>query len=152
MIGKKGRIAVGRQRLHLFRKLSTMYFGGYYTNLLSSRLCADIIRSYSQLEEETHHRNIVAWRPVVVDVMEGYTNFPRESFEKHIETFYPLIVDLLSRDLNSEIRVAVQVLLRRVGEVKLGLPAVQSPVETPTSPRSSFSQHFTRPRKHSKGH
>ncbi|KAK2756807.1 guanine nucleotide exchange protein for ADP-robosylation factor [Arachnomyces sp. PD_36] len=115
-------------------------------------LCADIIRSYSQLEEETHQRNIVAWRPVVVDVMEGYTNFPRDSFDKHIETFYPLGVDLLSRDLNPEIRLALQALLRRVGEVKMGLPGIQSPVETPTSPRSSFSQqYFTRPRGHSKG-
>ena len=115
-------------------------------------LCADIIRSYSQLEEETHQRNIVAWRPVVVDVIEGYTNFPRESFEKHIETFYPLGIDLLSRDLNSEIRLALQSFLRRVGEVTLGIPTVHSPVETPTSPRSSMSQqYFTRPRRHSKG-
>jgi brefeldin A-inhibited guanine nucleotide-exchange protein len=85
-------------------------------------LCADIIRGFTQLEEESQQRNIIAWRPVVVDVMEGYTNFPREGFEKYIEVFYPLCVDLLSRDMGVEIRMALQGMLRRVGEVKLGLP------------------------------
>lgn len=94
-------------------------------------LCADIIRSFTQLEEESQQRNIIAWRPVVVDVMEGYTNFPRDGFEKHIETFYPLCVDLLDRDIGPEIRLALQGMLRRVGEVKLGLPEV--PI-TPSSP------------------
>ncbi|EEP81399.1 conserved hypothetical protein [Uncinocarpus reesii 1704] len=77
-------------------------------------LCADIIRGYVKLDEETQQRNISAWRPVVVDVVEGYTGFPRETFDKYIETFYPLGVELLSRDLNSEIRLALQSLLRRV--------------------------------------
>ncbi|KAL1961937.1 hypothetical protein VTN77DRAFT_766 [Rasamsonia byssochlamydoides] len=107
-------------------------------------LCADIIRSYVRLDEETQHRNIVAWRPVVVDVIEGYTNFPTESFSQHLETFYPLAVDLLSRDLNSEIRLALQSLLRRVGEVRLGLPP-QTPLEIPPSPRSPISQQFLSP-------
>ena len=53
-----------------------------------------------------------------MDVLEGYTNFPEADFCRHIETFYPLAVDLLSRDLSSETRVALQNLLRRVGEVK----------------------------------
>ena len=71
--------------------------------------------------------------------MEGYTTFPLEAFEKYIETFYPLAVDLLSRDLNSETRLALQGLLRRVGECRLGMPPV-TPLDTPVSPRSSFSQ------------
>jgi brefeldin A-inhibited guanine nucleotide-exchange protein len=98
-------------------------------------LCADIIRGFTQLEEDTQQRNIIAWRPVVVDVMEGYTNFPREGFEKYIEVFYPLGVDLLNRDLGVEVRLALQGLLRRVGEVKLGLPETKRPV-TPSSPTS----------------
>ncbi|KAG4431392.1 hypothetical protein IFR05_013121 [Cadophora sp. M221] len=94
-------------------------------------LCADIIRGFTLLEEESQQRNIIAWRPVVVDVLEGYTNFPREDFEKYIETFYPLGVDLLNRDLGAEVRMALQGLLRRVGEIKLGLP---ERTETPSSP------------------
>lgn len=90
-----------------------------------------------QLDEESQQRNIVAWRPVVVDVMEGYTNFPREGFEKHIDTFYPLAVDLLSRDLGSDVRLALQSLLRRIGEVRMGMGPVHTPLQTPTSPRSS---------------
>lgn len=102
-------------------------------------LCADIIRSFVRLDEETQHRNIVAWRPVVVDVIEGYNNFPQEGFDKNIETFYPLGVELLSRDLNPEIRVALQALLRRIGEVRLGV-APPNPLDAPISPRSSVSQ------------
>ena len=96
------------------------------------------------LDEETQHRNIVAWRPVVVDVMEGYTNFPLHDFEKHVETFYPLAVELLGRDMGVEIRLALQGLLRRVGEVKMGMVPVQTPVQTPTSPRSISSAYFGR--------
>ncbi|KAH8595996.1 hypothetical protein B0O99DRAFT_510628 [Bisporella sp. PMI_857] len=96
-------------------------------------LCADIIRAFTQLEEESQQRNIIAWRPVVVDVLDGYTNFPIEGFEKHVEVFYPLGVELLNREPGAEVRVALQNLLRRVGEVKLGIPAIARS-EAPGSP------------------
>jgi len=106
-------------------------------------LCADIIRGFVELEEESQQRNIIAWRPVVVDVIEGYTNFPQEGFEKYVEVFYPLSVELLNRDLGAEVRVALQGLLRRVGEVKLGLTGIGVSIgraETPISPTTySFS-------------
>jgi brefeldin A-inhibited guanine nucleotide-exchange protein len=101
-------------------------------------LCADIIRGFVRLDEDSQHRNIVAWRLVVVDVIEGYTNFPHEGFNKHVEIFYPLAVDLLSRDLNPEIRLAIQSLLQRIGETRLGIPA--RPPPTPVSPRHSLSE------------
>ncbi|EDN07442.1 conserved hypothetical protein [Histoplasma mississippiense (nom. inval.)] len=114
-------------------------------------LCADIIRGYAHLDEETQQRNIVAWRPVVVDVMEGYTGMPRETFEKHIETFYPICIDLLGRDLNNDVRLALYSFLRRVGECRLGMPPYIPP-ETPSSPRSFTSQHyFNGSRRRSKG-
>jgi brefeldin A-inhibited guanine nucleotide-exchange protein len=103
-------------------------------------LCADIIRGFVHLEEESQQRNIIAWRPVVVDVLEGYTNFPTEGFAKHVETFYPLAVDLLNRDLGVEIRISLQNLLRRVGEVKFGLPPVPR-LESPLTPTSERSGH-----------
>lgn len=101
-------------------------------------LCVDIIRGFIQLEEESQQRNIIAWRPVVVDVLEGYTNFPAEGFAKHLETFYPLSIDLLNRELGVEVRISLQNLLRKVGEVKLGLPPTPR-TETPTSPASERS-------------
>ncbi|KAI9372643.1 hypothetical protein BJX61DRAFT_431053 [Aspergillus egyptiacus] len=107
-------------------------------------LCADIIRGFVRLDEDSQHRNIMAWRPVVVDVIEGYTNFPHEGFEKHIEIFYPLAVDLLGRDLNPEIRLAIQSLFQRIGEARLGIPA-----RRPVSPRRSVSEQSSR--KHSIG-
>ena len=50
--------------------------------------------------------------------MEGYTNFPEADFDKHIDTFYPLAVDVLNRELGHDVRVALQNLLKRIGEVK----------------------------------
>lgn len=58
---------------------------------------------------------------MVVDVLEGYTNFPLEGFNKHIKTFYPLTVELLGRDSGVEVRLAIQALLRRYGECKMGM-------------------------------
>ena len=84
-------------------------------------LCKDIIAGYSVLEEESQHRNIVAWRPVVIDVLEGYATFPADAFKNHIPAFYPLAVDLLSKDLSRELRTALLVVFRRVGEVGLGI-------------------------------
>ncbi|KAL2166251.1 hypothetical protein VTG60DRAFT_3091 [Thermothelomyces hinnuleus] len=84
-------------------------------------LCRDIIRGYINLDEESQHRNIVAWRPVVVDVLEGYAAFPRDAFAAHIHSFYPLVVELLGKDLGQELRAALLLVLRRVGEVGLGI-------------------------------
>lgn len=84
-------------------------------------LCEDIVTSYSLLAEESQHRNIIAWRPVVVDVLEGYATFPDDAFKGHISTFYPLAVELLQKDLSADLRGALLVVLRRVGEVGLGI-------------------------------
>ncbi|EQL03408.1 SEC7-like protein [Ophiocordyceps sinensis CO18] len=84
-------------------------------------LCKDIIAGYSSLAEESQHRNIMAWRPVVVDVLEGYATFPEDAFRAHTPGFYPLAGDLLSKDLGQDLRGALLVVLRRVGEVGLGI-------------------------------
>ncbi|KAK3352865.1 hypothetical protein B0T25DRAFT_195524 [Lasiosphaeria hispida] len=89
-------------------------------------LCQDIIGGYTSLEEESQHRNIVAWRPVVVDVLEGYAAFPKEAFANHISSFYPLVVELLSKDLGGDLRTALLLVLRRVGEVGLGIEGMSS--------------------------
>ncbi|CCF37916.1 Sec7 domain-containing protein, partial [Colletotrichum higginsianum] len=84
-------------------------------------LCKSIIKDFVALEEDSQHRNIVAWRPVVVDVLEGYAAFPVEAFRKHIKEFYIMAVELLGKDLTSELRVALLLVLKRVGEVGLGI-------------------------------
>lgn len=76
--------------------------------------------------------------------MEGYTNFARDDFEKHIETFYPLAVELLHRELNSDIRLALQGLFRRVGEARMGMISASTPLQSPTSPRSVSTTFFAR--------
>jgi brefeldin A-inhibited guanine nucleotide-exchange protein len=89
-------------------------------------LCKDIITGYSALEEESQQRNLAAWRPVVVDVLEGFATFPPEAFTNYIPDFYPLAVDLLTKDLSADLRGALLVVLRRVGEVALGIDGLSS--------------------------
>ncbi|GKT51531.1 protein transport protein SEC7 [Colletotrichum spaethianum] len=84
-------------------------------------LCKSIIKDFVALEEDSQHRNIVAWRPVVVDVLEGYAAFPVDAFHKHIKEFYVMAVELLGKDLTTELRVALLLVLKRVGEVGLGI-------------------------------
>lgn len=90
--------------------------------LTLSRLCADIIRSFMHLDDETQQRNIVAWRPVVIDVIEGYTNFQIDAFSKHLETFYPLVITLLEKEVTNDLRGAIWAFLRRTGECRFGMP------------------------------
>ena len=106
-------------------------------------LCTDIIRSYVLLDEDTQHRNIIAWRPVVVDVMEAYANFPTEDFNRHIETFYPLVVELLTRDVSTDVRLSMLGVLRRVGEAKLGVPPMAAPSAQPISPGRGYFERRT---------
>jgi len=116
-----------------------------------NRLCADIISSFNSLDE-SQPRNIEAWRPVVVDVLEGLVHFSPADFEKHIDTFYPLGVELLSREPGPEVRGALQGMLRRIGECRMGMPPAPSPQErgTPTSPGSLGERYFAT-RRNSRG-
>lgn len=91
-------------------------------------LCKSIIRSYISLDEESQHRNTVAWRPVVVDVLEGYAAFPDNSFKSHVQAFYALVVELLgTKEMTGELRGAILGVLRRVGEVELGITGMVVP-------------------------
>ncbi|KAI1134746.1 Sec7-domain-containing protein [Hypoxylon sp. FL0543] len=84
-------------------------------------LCKDVIQGYLALEEESQQRNIVAWRPVVVDVLEGYSSWPDKEFGEHIHAFYPLVIELLGKELSSDLRSALLAVLRKVGQVGLGI-------------------------------
>ncbi|EJT78155.1 transporter SEC7 [Gaeumannomyces tritici R3-111a-1] len=89
-------------------------------------LCKDIIKGYIALEEESQHRNILAWRPVVVDVLDGYAALPEAAFRNHAKAFYPLAVDLVSKELSGDLRNALLLVLRRVGEFELGIEGMAS--------------------------
>lgn len=89
-------------------------------------LCKDVIKGYLALEEESQQRNIAAWRPVVVDVLEGYATWPEAEFGKHVRAFYSLVVELLGKEISPELRAALLNVLRRVGEVGLGIEGMAS--------------------------
>lgn len=89
-------------------------------------LCKDVIKGYIALEEESQQRNIVAWRPVVVDVLEGYSSWPEKELKEHVHSFYPLVIELLAREVSADLRGALLAVLRRVGEVALGIQGMAS--------------------------
>ncbi|KAF4550226.1 Protein transport protein SEC7-like protein [Elsinoe fawcettii] len=84
-------------------------------------LCADILSSYIDLDEETQQRNIITWRPVVVDVLEGCTAFEDKEFDRNLETFAPLAVGLMGKDMGPELQRAVQGLFAKLTEIKVGV-------------------------------
>ncbi|KDN72250.1 putative Sec7 domain-containing protein [Colletotrichum sublineola] len=92
-------------------------------------LCKSIIKDFVALEEDSQHRNIVAWRPVVVDVLEGYAAFPVNAFQKHMKEFYVMAVELLGKDVTVELRVALLLVLKRVGEVGLGIEGMTTKLQ-----------------------
>lgn len=84
-------------------------------------LCADILKSYLDLDDETQARNIATWRPVVVDVLDGYAGFERDELEKHLSLFAPLVVGLLGRELTPEFQGALQRVVARIVDVTAGV-------------------------------
>jgi brefeldin A-inhibited guanine nucleotide-exchange protein len=84
-------------------------------------LCEDIIASYIDLDEETQQRNIVTWRPVVVTVLNNYLAFPKGEFEKHVDVFAPLVLGLLGTELEGGVQRAVQGVVARIFEGKVGV-------------------------------
>lgn len=133
-------------------------------------LCIDILRSFLAMDDETQQRNIATWRPVVVEVLEGYASFLQPDFEKHMLTFAPLAVGLLGRSLTHDLQRALQVLVARIFEIKLGMlnselgvmttsspssavmsPKFESPMQSPQSPKASSKAFVQTSRRASRG-
>ncbi len=62
----------------------------------------------------------------MVDVLEGYAAFPKDAFSSNMKKFYPLVVELLGKELTPDLRTALLLVLRRVGEVGLGIEGLAS--------------------------
>lgn len=133
-------------------------------------LCVDILRSFLAMDDETQQRNIATWRPVVVEVLEGYASFLQPDFEKHMLTFAPLAVGLLGRSLTHDLQRALQMLVARIFEIKLGMlhselgamtmsspssavisPKFESPMQSPQSPKASSKAFVQTSRRASRG-
>lgn len=110
-------------------------------------LCADILRSYIELDEETQQRNIVTWRPVVIDVLEGYTTFQEADFMRHIESFAPLAVGLMGKEMGPELQRVVQGLWAKVCEVKIGVKVPDQPRYMMTPSKERYGRRASTPRR-----
>ncbi|ODV89409.1 hypothetical protein CANCADRAFT_139370 [Tortispora caseinolytica NRRL Y-17796] len=76
-----------------------------------------VVQGFVSLDEETQQRNIAAWSPVVISLLKSVAEFPDDKFKPHVEKFYNLSMIMLERDVSADSRLAVRLVLLRVGKV-----------------------------------
>ncbi|KAA1073441.1 guanine nucleotide exchange protein for ADP-robosylation factor [Puccinia graminis f. sp. tritici] len=101
-------------------------------------LALEIMTGYVELDPETQGRNIAAWTPVMVEVLHCFYSLDKETFQSCIPQLYSLLVDCLGGDLVPDLKIYVQLCLRKVGEHGMGL-AVTSQLPRPLSDDPSSS-------------
>ncbi|PLW15872.1 hypothetical protein PCANC_18072 [Puccinia coronata f. sp. avenae] len=105
-------------------------------------LALEIISGYIELDPETQARNIDAWTPVMVEVLHCFYSLDKETFMECLPSLYPLLVDCLGTELVPDLRIYVQLCLRKVGQHALGLDLqCHSPQLPVANPRPSSVQH-----------
>lgn len=67
--------------------------------------------------EPTDNRGLQAWTPVVVCVLEGLLVLNIADFGKIVESLYPRLLGVMNRDMSPTLRLALQSVLVRTGEV-----------------------------------
>ncbi|KAH9443093.1 hypothetical protein MJO28_014431 [Puccinia striiformis f. sp. tritici] len=96
-------------------------------------LALEIMTGYVELDPETQSRNIAAWTPVMVEVLHCFYSLDKETFLGCLPSLYPLLVDCLGGDLVPDLKIYVQLCLRKVGVFGLGLQIVSDSPQIPPS-------------------
>ncbi|WAQ80954.1 hypothetical protein PtA15_1A292 [Puccinia triticina] len=112
-------------------------------------LALEIMTGYVDLDPETQGRNIAAWTPVMVEVLHCFYSLDKQTFLGCMPSLYPLLVDCLGGELVPDLKIYIQLCLRKVGEHGLGLATLatlpQAPAANPSAsplpnPQNSASQ------------
>lgn len=106
-------------------------------------LSLEIMSGYVELDPETQGRNIAAWTPVMIEVLHSFYSLGKENFLECLPSLYPLLIDCLGGDLISDLRIYVQLCLRKVGEHGLGLDINHPPPGFQNLNRASSPADFT---------
>lgn len=85
-----------------------------YLDDLLFPLCVEILTRYSQLDEKTDVRNIVAWTPVAQSILEGFALLPKQDYARLALKLYPVMLEVLNRDLTPGMRNALKNALKRI--------------------------------------
>lgn len=78
----------------------------------------DIIRDYNQLDSGERRAMETSW-PIVHVILKEYYEFDDADFKANLPSYYPHIVGILSRDVVAELRIMLQQVLVRIGEVAI---------------------------------
>ncbi|CAD1811108.1 Protein transport protein SEC7 [Candida parapsilosis] len=78
-------------------------------------LCVSIVERYLKFDETNQQRNISTWKPVIIEIYEGYVELDDEDFKQYAPAMYKLILELMTKNLSSDMRVALRAFLARVG-------------------------------------
>lgn len=68
-----------------------------------------------KFDETNQQRNISTWKPVIIEIYEGYVELDDGDFKNYGPAMYKLILDLMSKNLASDLRVAIRAFLARIG-------------------------------------
>ncbi|KAI5968383.1 SEC7 [Candida margitis] len=78
-------------------------------------LCIAIVDNFLKFDETNQQRNISTWKPVIIEIYEGYVELDDEDFKKYGPSMYKLVLEILSKNLSSDMRVAIRAFLARIG-------------------------------------
>lgn len=91
------------------------------TEILTSvvPLSNEIVEKFSELDESNQQKSISTWKPVAIEILRGYVELDDSDFSKHAPAMYKLLLRLFDRGMSQELRKAVQMFFRRVGDTFL---------------------------------
>jgi brefeldin A-inhibited guanine nucleotide-exchange protein len=82
-----------------------------------------IIKDYNQLDPGERRAMETSW-PIVAIILNEYCDFDDADFKTNVVNYYPHIIGILNRDMVADLRLALQRVLTRIGEVCLQDPGV----------------------------
>lgn len=79
-------------------------------------LCISIVESYSAFDEANQQKSISTWKPVIIEIFQGYVELDEGDFTKYAPEMFRLTLRLFDRNMNPDLRRAVQMFMTRVGD------------------------------------
>lgn len=80
-------------------------------------LCNVITERFAQFDEVNQLKNITLWKKVIIEIYQVYVELDDDDFINYSPYMYNLTMKLLSRQLSSDLRLAIKSFLVRFGEV-----------------------------------
>lgn len=80
-------------------------------------LCSSIVGRYCEFDDANQQKSIITWRPVITEIYEGYVEMDDADFAQYSPDLYRKTLRLFDRNMNGDLRRALQMFMTRVGDV-----------------------------------